>query len=158
MARLRSQARPARPGLRWTTEDQWHVTLRFLGEVAEDQLDGLRSGLAGVGPGAVQARSGPVPRRLGGRMWVLPVEGLGALAAAVESATASVVPTARHERRRFRGHLTLARVRQPSSFDGLAQPELACSWAVPDFGLVKSDLLPTGARHEVLDRWPLPAG
>ena len=24
--------RPAAPGLRWTTADQWHVTLRFLGD------------------------------------------------------------------------------------------------------------------------------
>ena len=28
-------ARPERPGVRWTTQPQWHVTLRFLGGVDE---------------------------------------------------------------------------------------------------------------------------
>ena len=30
---LRGLARPQQTGLRWTTEDQWHVTLRFFGGV-----------------------------------------------------------------------------------------------------------------------------
>jgi 2'-5' RNA ligase len=33
ISQVRALDRPARAGLRWTTEDQWHVTLCFLGEV-----------------------------------------------------------------------------------------------------------------------------
>ena len=33
--RLSELPRPAVDGVRWTTPDQWHVTIRFLGEVAD---------------------------------------------------------------------------------------------------------------------------
>jgi 2'-5' RNA ligase len=38
----------AGPDLRWTDPHQWHVTLAFLGEVAEWRLDDLESGLGAV--------------------------------------------------------------------------------------------------------------
>jgi 2'-5' RNA ligase len=31
--------RPDVAGVRWTTQGQWHVTLRFLGQVAADDVD-----------------------------------------------------------------------------------------------------------------------
>src|ERR1700674_5370013 len=34
LAQLDDLARPEMAGVRWTTIDQWHVTLRFLGELA----------------------------------------------------------------------------------------------------------------------------
>ena len=59
--------RPARPGLRWTTEDQWHVTLRFLGEMETAGEEALRAGLARIAGevSAVEAAAGPRPRALG---------------------------------------------------------------------------------------------
>ena len=94
---------------------------------------------------------------LGDRVWVLPVEGLDELAGAVEMATEPVVPLAGRgpHRRRFRGHLTLARGRQRSSFTGLPSPELTYEWAVRDFGLIQSELRAEGAQHRVLRRWDL---
>ncbi|HMH90318.1 MAG TPA: RNA 2',3'-cyclic phosphodiesterase, partial [Streptosporangiaceae bacterium] len=35
----------AGPGLRWTGRDSWHITLAFLGEVAEPALPELRTRL-----------------------------------------------------------------------------------------------------------------
>jgi 2'-5' RNA ligase len=37
--------RPARPGLKWTTEADWHLTLAFLGEVPERVLPELATRL-----------------------------------------------------------------------------------------------------------------
>ncbi len=113
MGWLRSLDRPARPGVRWTTEAQWHVTLRFVGPVEAESAAALRGSLSEVAAGCppVTARAGPRVEVLRAGIWVLPVGGLEALAGAVEGATASVgqpPPT-----RAFRGHVTLARTRRP---------------------------------------------
>jgi len=74
-----SLGRPQVAGLRWTTADQWHVTLRFCGEVPDGDVDrlaeSLRVGLAGQGP--VEATLGPATARFG-RSGILhvPVVGL----------------------------------------------------------------------------------
>ncbi|MDE0255518.1 MAG: RNA 2',3'-cyclic phosphodiesterase, partial [Rhodospirillaceae bacterium] len=36
------------PGARWIESDNYHITLRFIGEVAEDQAEDIDSALAGV--------------------------------------------------------------------------------------------------------------
>jgi RNA 2',3'-cyclic 3'-phosphodiesterase len=155
---LRGLDRPQRPGLRWTTEDQWHVTLRFLGQVDEAVEGPLRTGLAGMaavaGPTAVEA--GPAPRALGSGVWVLPVEGLGPLARSVAAATAGIGPEPTN--RRFRGHVTLARARRPSALAGLDTPPMSERWTVREISLVCSELRPHGAEYEVVGRWRLGAG
>jgi RNA 2',3'-cyclic 3'-phosphodiesterase len=151
--RLRALDRPAQPGLRWTTEDQWHVTVRFLGEVVADQ--GLTGALGGAACGLenVTATLGPHPIALNDHVWVLPVSGLDGLAATVEDATRELIPVT--GRRRFRGHVTLARARRPASFDGLAATDVSGSWTVDALTLVRSHLHQAGARYEVIERWPL---
>ncbi|MDE3206315.1 MAG: hypothetical protein KGQ66_19065 [Acidobacteriota bacterium] len=148
--------RPARPGLRWTPAEQWHVTLRFLAAVDPDGLAAaLSAGPEGELPGGqpVRARWGPRPGALGGGAWVLPVRGLDDLAATVARATAQLgVPP---ERRAFRGHLTLARARRPEALEGLARPELTGDWLVEEVVAYRSELDAAGARHHLLGRWPL---
>jgi 2'-5' RNA ligase len=75
---------------------------------------------------------------------MLPVAGLAALADAFGPAE-----------RPFQGHLTLARSKRRGSFSGLPVPELAETWLVDEFCLVKSDLFAAGARYHVLNRWRL---
>ena len=36
------------PGLRWTLEDQLHITLQFLGEVGEDRVDRVSEALDSI--------------------------------------------------------------------------------------------------------------
>jgi RNA 2',3'-cyclic 3'-phosphodiesterase len=151
--RLYALDRPARPGLRWTAEDQWHVTIRFLGEMAPDQSLFGALGTAASGLEAVTATLGPHPTALSDHVWVVPVGGLDGLAAAVEEATSGLVPVT--GRRRFRGHVTLARARRPGSLAGLPVVKLDGSWEVDAITLVCSHLHPEGARYEVLERWPL---
>ena len=89
VAALEDLERPEAPGLRWTTREQWHVTLRFLGSVGEDRVAGLKERLGQVPVSGeferpVVAIAGPRPEALGSGVWMLPVGGLERLAAAVE--------------------------------------------------------------------------
>jgi 2'-5' RNA ligase len=132
------------------------VTIRFLGEVASNAALTEALGAAASGSQAVTAALGPRPTALNERVWVLPVEGLDGLAGAVQEATREVVPVT--GRRRFRGHVTLARARQPESLARLPAAEVRGDWTVDAFTLVCSELHPHGARYEVMARWPLGKG
>src|SRR5262245_7449378 len=98
--------REERPGVRWTTRDPWHVTLRFLG--AADVAEAVAA-LRLVDTATVEAVLGPRPRRLGASVLVMPVAGLDDIATAVLSATAEIGRPP--ENRRFHGHVTLARLK-----------------------------------------------
>jgi len=67
---LAALPRPEAPGLRWTRPDQWHVTLRFLGEAEPDVAAGALGALAAE---PTVAELGPVTRLLGNRIMVAPV-------------------------------------------------------------------------------------
>lgn len=145
--------RPARPGLRWTPAEQWHVTLRFLPSVDPEAL------VASLGrltwPEPVVADAGPAPGALSRQVWALPVSGLEGLAAQVVSLTAGL---AEPEERRFKGHLTLARARDPRTLKALARAPLGFSWPVQEAVAFWSELLPDGARHHLIGRWPVGPG
>jgi RNA 2',3'-cyclic 3'-phosphodiesterase len=129
-------------GARWTTERQWHVTLRFLGavdaRVAAAALDGVRAGRC-------TAVLGPRPQRLGPSVLIVPVSGLDELAAAVDAAMAGVGPPPRLP---YRGHLTLARAGK-GTLPRLDAP-VAAEWKVDRVALVESQLHPAGARYETV--------
>lgn len=151
---LRTLDRPSRPGLRWTTPDQWHVTLRFLGDMPAPEEDVLRAGLGQVAARvpAFEATAGPRPRLLG-PAWVLPVTGLDRLAGTVGDATRDLGQLPSH--RGYQGHLTLARARQRNLLRGLPDQAVGGAWTVADVTLVRSHLGSQGARYDVIGRWPL---
>jgi 2'-5' RNA ligase len=149
---LRGISQPAVEGLRWVRPDHWHVTLRFLGEVADPGavLAGLESSSAGLGAPVV-ARAGPATEVLGPVLCV-PVAGLAELAFAVSRATAGV--GRQPEKRQFRGHITLARLGRGRDkvfrLESLAGSPLDTSWRVDRVSLVSSETRPEGPRYEVL--------
>jgi 2'-5' RNA ligase len=140
--------RPEVPGLRWTTPDQWHVTLRFFGEA--DVAEAVEAFRGIHGGGALVAGLGPATGRFGRRVLHVPVRGLDALAAATVAATAGVGE--RPGPRAFAGHVTLARARHPRGVDlrPLAGAPVAGRWVVEEVTLVASHLGPGGARYEVV--------
>lgn len=160
MELLAGLARPPRDGLRWTTAEQWHVTLRFLGEADADEVRDLLVGLASVAE-MVEARLGPAVGRFGQRVLHVPVRGLEVVAGEVIRRTAAVGRAP--EDRPFSGHVTLARVREARGGRGRARVDLRplegarieARWAVRDVTLVASRLHPHGARYDVIDRLPL---
>ncbi|MDQ6616480.1 MAG: RNA 2',3'-cyclic phosphodiesterase [Actinomycetota bacterium] len=149
--------RPPRPGIRWTPEDQWHVTLRFLGEIGGEDVDRVKAALdqlgsAGAG-GPVTAVAGPALERLGQSVLCLPVAGLDELTAAVVALTSEFgVPV---EDRSFRGHLTIARAGRAVNPRQPVPVPFSAAWEVEEVTLVASTLRPTGARYEVIGRYRL---
>jgi 2'-5' RNA ligase len=146
---LQSLDRPGRPGLRWTTPDQWHVTLCFLGSVDPARLLAC---LPASFPGPVRAVAGPRPFALSRHVWVLPVAGLDPLAAAVQSCLSDLVAP---PERPFHGHLTLARGRRPGALAGLPSTGVGYEWDVQSVVAFRSELHPQGARYHELGRWPV---
>ena len=141
--------RPVIDGMRWTTPDQWHVTLRFLGAV--DDVDAVVEAVAATAakqPTAV-ATMGPETARLGRTILVAPVAGLDRLGASVVAATSDLGTPP--EDRPFVGHVTLARTRRrvPSSSVGIP---IAATWTVTEVAVVASDTRPEGARDTDVDR------
>jgi 2'-5' RNA ligase len=158
--RIAALDRPAVPGVRWTTRDQWHVTLRFLGEVPD--VAPVLAALAGLPALArVEAVLGPAVGRFDQRILHVPVEGLDGLAAEVLASTAHIGRPPQEAS--FSGHLTLARVKKGTKVDlrPLTGAAVAATWTVRDVSLVESRPSPAGARYRVMETFPLgsaPAG
>jgi 2'-5' RNA ligase len=160
--------RPARPDLRWTGPDAWHVTLAFLGEVPAEILPDLHVRLdragrrhpalelavrgGGAFPGASRARV----------LWAgiqADTRPLGALAASVAAGARRAGAPPPDEGRRYRPHITLARLREPADVSSLTArlADLAgTSWTARDIYLIRSHPVPGGRpRYETVASWPL---
>jgi 2'-5' RNA ligase len=147
-AALAALPRPEEPGVRWVPPEQWHVTLRFLGDA--DPVAVARALDAHRLPRAT-AELGPVVSRFGRSTVVLPVAGLDELAAAVRAATAEIGPPP--DPRPFTGHLTLARLRHRAAC-GVAGTRCRARFEVHEVVLVDSELRPEGAVHRTVHRVP----
>jgi RNA 2',3'-cyclic 3'-phosphodiesterase len=148
--------------LRLVGPTRWHVTLRFLGEVTEEQVAPLGEALvAGVAalPGPMECRLGPATAWFSRvRVLQLPAHGLDDVAAAVHRATERVVAAPAGDTPPFNGHLTLARVK--GRLGAQAQRELegipfASSFDVAHVDLVASAPSPQGHVYTTLVRAPL---
>jgi 2'-5' RNA ligase len=157
---VRDLPRPELASLRWTTEDQWHITLRFLGEVEEpdvvaEALKGVPAALRNAGIEEVEAFLGAVTAWFRGRRILhVPVAGLEELARIVASATAAFGESS--EEPPFSGHLTLARARRRETGPAnLAGTPLSAEWTVDEIFLMSSTLAPGGSRYGIVARVPL---
>jgi RNA 2',3'-cyclic 3'-phosphodiesterase len=141
---LRNLARPECDAIRWSTPPQWHVTLRFLGSVAD--VDEVRDALATVDHPAVDVELGPVTKKLGPGVLMLPARGLDSLARALPFELD----------RPFSGHLTVARAHNrrqvPRSVEGIP---FSASWRATSFALVRSQTRPSGAVYDDVATYPL---
>jgi RNA 2',3'-cyclic 3'-phosphodiesterase len=141
--------RPVESGVRWTRREQWHVTLRFLGEASiDDAVDALEGLDAAPGRAVV----GPAVSRLGRNVVCLPVHGLDALAAGVVEATAAVGEPP--DPRPFTGHITLARLSRRGTC-GLAGEPFSAAFEAEQVRLVRSRLTDAGPEYTVEATRPL---
>lgn len=158
LERVAALDRPEVAGVRWTTPDQWHVTLRFLGDVEPDAVPELVEALTAVAARhePVGAAIGPATGRFGTSILHVPVTGLDAMAAAVVAATTGY-GSAPMERRSFHGHLTLARAggrtaQIPATW---ADQPISGTWTVDALTLVASETHTRGARYRRMAVAPL---
>lgn len=147
--RLEGLPRPAEPGVRYTRREQWHVTLRFLGQAEEAPA---LAALGDVVAEGATAELGPRLARLGRDVVVVPVAGLDELAGAVRRASAHVGRPP--DPRPFAGHITIARLRRRGAC-GVAGAPIAGSFAVSEVALVRSTLRPEGPTYETVAVRPL---
>ena len=152
-------------GARWVPDAQLHLTLCFIGSVADERLGPIADSLAGVGGKPFSLRvtgAGTFPP--GGRdprvLWLglERVEALLELQRRIEAALSAVeVP---REARAFHPHVTLARLKSPRR-DQVARAlaELGAlalePFAVDAFVLYSSRVDSDGATHSVERRYPL---
>ena len=163
--------RAARLPVRWVGEEALHLTLRFLGEVGQEQVgpivDALGGAVRGARPFAVSLGGiGAFPSLAKPRVVWLGVEhhpALELLANDVELALMSLA--FEPELQPFSPHLTLGRAERgarPPAFKDF--PQLAAGVAyqgmtsVESVDLMQSTLGPRGATYSVLSRAPLGAG
>ncbi len=164
---LRSRSGTA---VRWIRPEGVHVTLKFLGEVPIKQLPAIKLAVqeATVGHSPFELEFSSIGT-FGGReglriMWVGiagDVLRLEALVRAVNAALAVV--GFEPERRPFRPHLTLGRVRDEISTRQRAEIEVAVGkmdvppsgWRTPQVSLMRSRLTTQGAFYDVIATFPL---
>ena len=156
--------------VRWIRPEGVHVTLKFLGEVPVKQLPAIKlaiqEAVVGHSPFELElANIGTFGGREGLRIMWVGVAGdvlrLEALVRAVNAALAVV--GFEPERRPFRPHLTLGRVRDEVSTRQRAEIEVEVgktevpqsSWRTAHVSLMRSRLTPNGAVYEVLATFPL---
>lgn len=151
--------RPMVSGVRWSGPSQWHVTLRFFGDLGPEGVLSAQAALSTISSweGNVRAQGGPATRALGPGLVVWPVQGLERAARAIEAATAELgEPPARRE---FFGHITMARAKRGVDVRSVAQlwSPLTAGWDVRALHLVESRLHAAGARYFTVAEVPLPA-
>ena len=148
---LRELHRKDQRGVRFVPEDNWHVTLRFLGEA---DIDAVSAALDQAVLPATRAHLGPAVDVFHDRSLVVPVAGVDALAAAVADATHDLGEPVR---KRFTGHLTVARVKPNVPMPRALGAMVSAEWDVAEIALVQSRLDPDGARYSTVATWPVGA-
>jgi 2'-5' RNA ligase len=155
--------------IQWVKPDSIHLTLKFLGDIVETDLDSMREALA--------ARIGAIPRfsvETGGLgvfpdlraprvIWIGLHDRSGVLSRLAAEVEATLVGLGfPPERRPFNPHLTLARIKDKSREVGQALAasgaieggETVGSLPVASVSLMKSDLQPSGSVYTRL--WEVP--
>jgi len=156
------------PGVRWLSEDQLHITLHFLGDIAPEILENLDEILrkAPLDRGSINlsfSSWGTFPPGSRGRvLWV----GLGGEVPKLAKLYRQLEKILFQcgisvEKRSYTPHITLARAFREGSISREARESLekapfyGRSWEAKRFVLMRSELLPQGPRYSPLGIYDL---
>ena len=151
------------PDFRWQSDEQLHLTLKFIGEVDRPVASDVADALSRIRSAPLELRIAGVGRfeqRSAGALWaaVEPKGPVTALAAKVDRACqqAGIEP----ERRAFHPHITLARWKgrrsqEVARFLERTRGVASEPFDVRDFVLFESRLSKHGAHYEQIKRYPL---
>jgi 2'-5' RNA ligase len=159
----------AMPAVRFTAPETWHITLAFLGDLAPDQVNAAREAARAAAIGAVPfavilGKGGFFGAQAAPRVIWLGLDGdIEQLRSLQQRVIAAL--SARglgSDDQRFTPHITLARPRGPLDPQAVAALRQLVAEAgsgtrlsVEAISVMKSDLLPAGARYTCLERVPL---
>ena len=174
MIRVQRDLKPLVPrsAVRWARPEQFHLTLRFLGDVPSERVGGLRESVR-----VVCADAPAVPLRAEGVgffpnarsprvIWIGISDDENRLVNLQRKIENAVQPfTTEQGGERFAGHVTLGRFKQLNRFDinGLTNESEAMKnrifgeWTAREIEIIRSELSPTGARYTSLAAFPLGA-
>ena len=164
LAAIQDELRPASTAARWVSTDSIHITLKFLGEIAEERREDIDTALTGLTwlPMSIAVRGVGFfpgvrsPRILWAGVECPTMEGL-----ANEVDTRLVQAGFDSENRAFRAHLTLARTKETRLENSLvksAEPMKETdfgSFVADRFYLYQSTLRPGGSLYTRLKEYVL---
>ena len=164
LASWREQAFAGRDDVRLVAVATLHVTLVFLGWMAEKEIPRIveltRTAIpASEPPVLAGAGAKPLPPRRP-RLFALDLSDDGGRGVAVQASVSDALEAAKlykPEKRPFWPHITLARVKR-NAFAPPLQPDPPPPtepWQAASVTLYRSTLLPQGARYDALERIPL---
>jgi 2'-5' RNA ligase len=148
--RLADVERPKDQGVKWVPQENLHITLRFLGDA---DIDEVSARLDATLLPAATAVVGPAFDLLGERSLISPVAGVDELAGVVQQ-TLRGLGTA-PERKRFQGHITVARLARRARPMRSAGRMFDATFDVTEIALVASTLRDTGAVYDTVATWPI---
>lgn len=151
-------------GVRWTRPENVHITLKFLGEVPEEDLQGISSALdaacSTLAPFEARLRgigAFPSPHRAR-TIWAGVGEGSGEMSVLATSVGSALEPRGfPREERRYVPHATLGRAKGSSSILGLPEEGVLRTpvFRVSSIRLIKSSLTPRGSVYETVEAFTL---
>jgi len=164
LAKLQTELRRTGAEVGWTNADNIHLTLRFLGEIEEGQLDGVKQlcieTTIGVQPFTLRLEAtGYFPNFRQPRVLWVAIGGEIEVAAQLQNRLEAGLIALGFDRedKPFKPHLTIGRVKSGKNVKQLVAkadmyplPEL--SFEVDELVLFKSELHPAGACYTVLAR------
>ncbi len=153
--------------VRWTRENTWHITLKFIGEVREDKLEAIKKAITiteSVSPiGLELNKMSAFPSIKAPRVIFIDIKEnpfLNTLAEKVEDAL--FLLGFKKEGREFKAHITLGRVKETKKFitanpdfAELFKKSISHTFTVNEFHLYKSDLKKEGPVYTKLFTVPL---
>jgi len=171
-ARLREyieRVRPLAPDAPWVRPESLHVTLKFIGEAADSQVEEVKNALQQIKAQPFEVTFSDVgffPNHNSGRVFWAGVDGgeaLPKLAGIIDQVLQKIGIEA--EKRAYHPHLTLARAgtrsgayqvfkQLPRGIDPEEHPQFGTMTA-QEFFLYKSELLRGGAKYTKLERFAL---
>ncbi|CFX76211.1 RNA ligase/cyclic nucleotide phosphodiesterase [Syntrophomonas zehnderi OL-4] len=165
---LRNELGRARPDVKWVEYQNYHITLKFLGEVEDKQLPELKRNLrlAGDSSPPLNLSAGGIgffPNRMRPRVIWLGINGELDKADFLGDRVDAYLSSMDFEPERKRSfHLTLGRVRSETGWkemlkvlDKIPQKDKMRSFRIQHFELMKSTLSPAGPVYTVLETFTL---
>lgn len=149
---------------RWSDPDQFHVTLRFIGDASDEEAVRYEEALAHVNPGPV--RCAPygldvLPSRRSPRVLMLGLERTDSMMTLYDAVSDTLdAEGVEPEDRTYRPHVTLARLDDVDreavhEFLQAHEDSSVDSFVADQFVLYESTLTPEGAVHEPQAVYPL---